>query len=122
MLTEKLIHVQTLAEELMRIHGLIPGWSFAFDRAKRRLGCCHYPKKLITLSGFYSQNNPMEAIRNTILHEIAHALTPKQGHNRVWRAKALEIGCNGQRCGNVSIKPKPKYIAKCTTCSHEHHM
>jgi hypothetical protein len=36
---------------------------------------------------------------DTILHEIAHALVgARHGHDRVWRATALRIGCSGTRC------------------------
>lgn len=77
-------------------------------------------------------------VKDTILHEIAHALVGcHQGHNWIWRQKAIEIGCNGERttkldvvnqirykykaecpcCGNVtgmSRKPKRNYWCKCT--------
>ncbi len=40
-------------------------------------------------------------MRNTILHEIAHALTGhKAGHNAEWRNMAIAIGCDGQRVYN----------------------
>jgi hypothetical protein len=38
-------------------------------------------------------------VRDTILHEIAHALVgPSHGHDAVWRRQALAIGSSGQRC------------------------
>lgn len=39
-------------------------------------------------------------IRDTILHEIAHALVgPNHCHDLVWKAKCLEIGATPRRCG-----------------------
>jgi hypothetical protein len=38
-------------------------------------------------------------VRDTILHEIAHALVgPRHGHDATWAARARAIGCSGQRC------------------------
>ena len=62
-----------------------------------RAGQCSWTKKEISLSAKYVELNSMTEIRNTILHEIAHALRPKHGHNKFWRKTALEIGCNGSR-------------------------
>jgi hypothetical protein len=96
-----------LAIELMTEHGLIDKrWSFKFDQAKRRYGCCMHSRRIISLSSPLTQIRKDDKVRNTILHEIAHALVGGgHGHDDVWRSKALEIGCNGQRCSNdVSIK------------------
>jgi predicted SprT family Zn-dependent metalloprotease len=38
-------------------------------------------------------------ITNTILHEIAHALTPGHKHDYVWRQKFIEIGGDGTMRG-----------------------
>jgi predicted SprT family Zn-dependent metalloprotease len=44
--------------------------------------------------------NDKREVRETILHEIAHALAgPKvRAHGREWGEIALRIGCNGRRC------------------------
>ena len=42
--------------------------------------------------------NDEDRVKLTILHEIAHALTEGHGHDRVWKAKLLEIGGDGKRC------------------------
>src|SRR6266446_2222272 len=54
-----------------------------------------------------------EAIDGTLLHEIAHALIGKtHGHDQVWQAQAVVLGCAGQRCHNVQFTP-PRYIVTC---------
>ena len=66
--------------------------------------------------------NDEKEVTNTILHEIAHALTPGHHHDRVWKAKAREIGCTGDRCysGKTVTTPESRYIAICTGCGHVH--
>lgn len=90
--------VRDLAEALMRQHGLVD-WTFEFDRAKARLGCCRHGARKITIAEFYARNNPIEHVRDTILHEIAHALCdPQEGHGPAWRAKAAAVGALPERC------------------------
>ncbi len=110
---------------LLRQHGLTAlGWTFAWDNAKRRCGSCQYGKKRITLSRHYVAHNAdkPEMVRDTILHEIAHALVGGgHGHGPVWRAKCREIGALPQTCkleGSITVTPG-KYVAKCGGCSRE---
>lgn len=105
-----------LAKSLMAAHGLTD-WSFRFDTAVKRLGLCVHTKKLITISKSLTRLNPDSQVRNTLLHEIAHALVgPKHGHNATWRFKAMSIGCNGQRCTNSIVKVEPRYKVVCGMC------
>ena len=87
----ELSSVKLLANRLLNEHELFKkGWRFSFDRAKRRAGCCRYSKKEITLAKAYAEQEEFKEIKNTILHEIAHALVgPKHGHNEIWKKKAL---------------------------------
>ena len=67
--------VKMLADKLLDEHGLIEkGWRFSFDRAKRRAGSCKFSKKEITIAKAYAEQQEVMEIKNTILHEIAHAL------------------------------------------------
>ncbi len=91
------IDARNLAWELMRRHGLI-GWSFKFDHARRRFGSCRSRSKLITLSRPLTMLNGEAEVRDTLLHEIAHALTPGDGHGAKWKAKCVVIGARPQRC------------------------
>jgi predicted SprT family Zn-dependent metalloprotease len=107
-----------LAIGLMRRHRLIPRWSFQFDRSKVRFGKCDYGRLIISLSQYLVELNNEQEVRDTILHEIAHALAPRgAGHGEGWRAVARSIGCNAARCyGEEVIRPKPRYQGTCPKC------
>jgi len=103
-----------LTNGLMAQHGLFDkGWTFAYDRAKRRLGLCSYRKKTIFLSSYYVQLNDEGNVKDTILHEIAHALLdPDIGHGYLWRQKAIEIGASPNRTGKAN-HVEPRYDIVC---------
>jgi predicted SprT family Zn-dependent metalloprotease len=87
-----------MARALMDEHGLT-GWRLVFDNAKTRAGVCRPSRKEIGLSRALTQLHSEAEVRDTVLHEIAHALVGTgHGHDAVWRAKALAIGCSGTRC------------------------
>ena len=114
----ELTSVQLLANRLLKDHELDKkGWRFKFDRAKRRAGSCRFFEKEITLAKAYAEQEELKEIKNTILHEIAHALVgPKHGHNEIWKQKALEIGCDAERCHCV-VFSNPKYkLTCCNSC------
>lgn len=110
---------ENLAARLMDEHRLLAkGWRFAFDRATRRFGHCHYTRKTISLSRRLTSLNEVAVVRNTILHEIAHALLPQgAGHGRVWRKLAVSIGCDGRRLHSAATEPK--WLAICPGCGHQ---
>jgi SprT protein len=109
---------ESLAKQLMKLHRVPRGWSFVFDRSKVRFGKCDYRRKQISLSKYLVELNSVDEVRDTILHEIAHALAPRgAGHGPAWKRLALSIGCNGQRCyGRGVARPAPKYRATCPAC------
>ena len=87
-----------LAGALMAEHGLA-SWRLEFDRAKRRAGICRYDRATIGLSAPLTRLHSESEVRDTVLHEIAHALAgPGAGHGPRWQAIARRIGCSGERC------------------------
>jgi predicted SprT family Zn-dependent metalloprotease len=87
-----------MAERLVSQHGLT-GWQVQLDNAKRRAGVCRFSDRVIGLSAPLTRVHAPAEVRDTVLHEIAHALAgPAHGHDAVWRATARRIGCSGARC------------------------
>jgi predicted SprT family Zn-dependent metalloprotease len=128
----------TLAEQLLGQHGLSQ-WRIQFDRAKRRAGVCRHRDRTIGLSAPLTELHSIEEVRETILHEIAHALAgPQHGHDEHWRRVALSIGSTGERCLDVdspqvhapwagtcpaghaaSRHRRPERVVTCRRCSRE---
>lgn len=97
-----LAETEALANELIKHHkansGLGKNWRFGFDLAPSRAGACKYDECRIDLSVSFCLSANRTDIIDTILHEIAHAIVGKaHNHDAVWTAKALEIGCTGER-------------------------
>jgi predicted SprT family Zn-dependent metalloprotease len=101
--TEKKHQIEALVIALMAEHGLYH-WDFQWDHAKRRMGACHHSKRMISLSETICTNASDESVKDTILHEIAHALAgPREQHGEAWRKIAVAIGCNGKATHNEPL-------------------
>ena len=111
-----LSEARNLAETLMARHGLT-GWVFKFDRAKRRFGACSYTTRTISLSRALTRINDSLIVRETLLHEIAHALTPGANHGLAWQAKCRELGSPARRCYSEEVvQPRSLYLLVCDRC------
>lgn len=87
-----------MATALVGEHGLRE-WRVVYDRAKTRAGVCRPAVREIGLSAPLTRLHDEAEVRETVLHEIAHALVgPRHGHDAVWKALARRIGCTGERC------------------------
>jgi hypothetical protein len=58
--------------------------------------------KTIELSLPFIQVAAVPEVMDTILHEIAHALTPG-GHTKAWKATAAAIGATPKRCSEFHV-------------------
>jgi len=104
--------IHELAIDLLQIHAL-KTWSFEFDHSTRRAGCCRYHDRTITLAFELARTGSDDDIRDTILHEIAHALVGrKHNHDAIWKAKAREIGCSGERTHLLQFSA-PRWTVTC---------
>jgi predicted SprT family Zn-dependent metalloprotease len=128
-----------MAEELLRLHGL-RDWGVVIDRAKTRAGVCRSSSREIGLSGPLTSLSARHEVRETILHEIAHALVgPVHKHDVVWRAQAARLGCSTAAClprdaprvpapwvgtcpagHTVSRHRRPQRPASCSQCSRSY--
>lgn len=118
--------VEIYAKECLIAVGLTD-WRFGWDRAIRRLGCCRYQRKLITLSqhfvAHFLQENPQQIIR-TLLHEIAHALAyvhhKETGHGSIWKHYCTLLGIAGEtarcRCSDFAPQDRPSPTYRYVLC------
>lgn len=90
-------------------HGL-EGWSFKIlsSTAKNEIAHCSYRKKLIAFQAHWFFAIPADSVEEIILHELAHALTEGHGHDKVWRAKALELGDKHARA-KCPVRQRPGF-------------
>jgi predicted SprT family Zn-dependent metalloprotease len=112
-----------LSAEMMNEH--LIGWTLAWNRCLKSNGKCSHTKKIIYVSKYHIEFSSLDEFKNTILHEIAHALAGhKAGHGPEWVRIAKEIGCDGQRLCKVNPSKK-EYIDKKTVnlicpCGYAH--
>lgn len=111
---------QVLAQTLLHEHGLAAkGWQLGWFRRKRTFGLCDYGRKTLYLSVPLVVLNGHAAVRDTVLHEIAHALAGhRAGHGPRWREVAKRIGATPQRCFDATTVtvPAAPYSLVCPTC------
>jgi predicted SprT family Zn-dependent metalloprotease len=124
MSVEKITFVHSLANKLLREHGLTQnGWRFELSNTKRAIGDCLYEDKLIRFSVHYLALTSDEEIEDTIRHEIAHALAGHDaGHDGVWRHYARVVGARPQACSNrAKSTAKYNYMFTCPQCGWKHY-
>lgn len=103
---------------LLRHHGL-EGWRVEWSGKRRVAGTCRRKDRVVTLSWPIVEVNGERAVREIILHEIAHALT-SGGHTAMWRMVAKAIGGTGSRAVPEWVKmPVGVKRLRCRVCMAE---
>lgn len=116
----KLTEAKELAKQLLYKHGL-SYYDLKFDNATRRFGKCDARNEIINLSRPLTILNSEAIVKDTILHEIAHALDYKihgnAGHGITWKSLCLEVGCTPIAfCGEDTVSVKAKWKKTCPNC------
>ena len=115
-------YIAAMAQSLMLEHIEDRQWSFGFDNGRRRAGLCSYTDKKITVSKYLSLVHSIDDVRQTVLHEIAHAICgPKEGHSKKWLATAKSIGYRNETyTGEEIAKEFAPYTGLCPN-GHRHY-
>ena len=90
-LTDREKQIKLIAQFLMDEYN-VGHLNLVFRKMTRTMGQFSARKRKIQLSTYFIRVKSYRIMINTILHEIAHALTPTHGHDLVWKAKAIEVG------------------------------
>ena len=116
----------SIMTELLAKHDLYnKGWRAELKDMKRTAGYCDYNSNKIVLNEYYLKHNSDEEIWNTMLHELAHALTPNvQSHGKEWKNQFRKLcvlykqPVNTERCydSNKVKMPEKRYKTECTNC------
>jgi len=100
--------VRAIALDLMKWHGIADRFDLSFEAIGKRNGMpilglteCKAEAEgriagRITLDKRHAENDPLDDVVETILHEIAHAICPGAGHKPIWSACAKSIGSDGE--------------------------
>lgn len=115
----ELSDARALALALMQTHG-VGHWHFRFDSSRRRFGACHHRKEEISLSRSLTSLNDEGQVRDTILHEIAHAVAgAAAGHGATWRRTAARLGADPRRTydSDSVVTPPAPYLGTCPHCA-----
>jgi hypothetical protein len=117
-------------------------WKVKYTKAKKSFGTCSsrrkYTKKdllatinneeipqpietvgTIKLSLYHIDQHDFAEIKDTVLHEIAHALVgTKEGHNKKWKAACVKLGCRPEKAARVSMKTPYAIKYECPKCGN----
>ena len=111
------MNYRQFAQDQLRKWGLDKqGWTFRVNgRLRKTLGRCYHSSKHIELSKMYLENGKPEHVKDTILHEIAHALAgPGTGHGREWKQWCRKVGAVPKARNKAVLymgdKMDPKYV------------
>lgn len=117
-----LFDAQIMAKDLISQH--VPEYQFGWMNEKTVNGRCYYFKRVIVLSRPLTKLRTEEAVRTTIMHEIAHAMNPNAGHGRAWKMQMLRFGLDPARCSSDQVDKSTisNWVAKCGNCSMLHYM
>lgn len=108
--------IQTInfATQLFLKHDL--DYTVQFSRSRSAYGWCDVNKRIIWLSKYFIEIATIKEIRIVLLHEIAHALVPDEGHGKKWAAKCIELGIEPIVKPNLCELPA-LYNASCQLCN-----
>ncbi len=122
---------EALLESLGREHLGRPltdlGWTFRWDRARRRLGLCTWKKgarlvKTVSLSRPLAEALGWDVMEDVARHEIAHALDyetrGRSAHDAAWKAWATRCGADPAATydGPLPDDGTSRLLARCPAC------
>lgn len=110
------------AQEFVLKCGLT-NWTVKLNNAKRSLWLCDETKKELRFSKFFIENNSDIEIKETLIHEVAHALAwNDKKHWPKWIQMAKLLGLkNPEQFNRTAVQAEWKYLMICPWCDAKHY-
>ncbi len=109
--------------DLIKDYPFLQNWSVDYDNAKRRAGICRLTDKRISISRSHAQSNHQDVVKDTILHEFAHAIAyelyKETGHGKRWKQVATSIGATPKASGKFNLPSAPWLLVHRCSKSHQ---
>lgn len=99
---------ERLANRLILMH-LGGSWFFKWNRRQTCFGYCKPESKIISLSKPLTLLVDEDHVRDTILHEICHAIVPEDGHGNRWKELARKLGADPSPTSNPVLNGSLNY-------------
>jgi len=114
----ELTKAKNIAKQLIEQH--CNDYHFEWFNGTSTYGLCCRRIHTIKISKILTELNSEKEFRNTILHEIAHALTTG-GHNKEFYKMCIKVGSAPERCYSTSVitPKKDSYIYECPKCKQK---
>lgn len=108
----------TETREMLNDFGIIGYRVEVSPHMKKTYGVCNYTRRTIKISGPLAAVNSDEETRNTIAHEVAHAIAgPGAGHGPKWKDACALTGARPERCYGAEVEAAPaRYHGTCQAC------
>lgn len=99
---------------------LLTGWTAKVSGLlTRAYGVCDYRRREVRISAGLAERNPASQTRDTIAHEVAHAIAgPGAKHGPAWKQACRQTGATPKACyDGAAVTPVPqRYVARCVAC------
>ncbi len=105
------ILIHSIKSDLELEYPFLAEWQVVFDNSKRRAGLCKMTEKRVSFSRNHIETNSLGVLRDTILHEFAHAIAYVEhrdiGHGVLWKSVAKKIGATPKAKGTYELPTAP---------------
>jgi len=103
--------IAEIQSDLISQYPFLSQWQISFDSAKKRAGICRISSKEISFSICHIESNEIDVVKDTVLHEFAHAIAyelyVESGHGRAWKQIARQIGAIPKAKGSFNLPEAP---------------
>ena len=95
----------------------LKGWVLKLSHGRSYIGLCDHNYKTIYLSSYFMRGSSCNyaKVKKSLMHEIAHVLTPGQSHNNIWKNKCKRLGGDIRKAGTMDLAGM-NWVIYCSFC------